>query len=587
MWHHYDISFSNLGRDIHSKVYLLLESFLNIKLIVKIYEKERHQFYEKEKEILEILNNKLKNNENRINFFPMYKNIIYSPNMFTIPEEIRDNNLEFLFFDYLPNLSLSDYLIDDYIIDLKKEIKEIHAKYLCYKLLMIIKNLHESNICHNAIDTSNILFDENYDPKLIHFSEANIIEKKTSLNKDFFKLGQTLAKIISLGKIESIVYNKKEKALKFKLFKQNKLEDESKFWEKLKITDDIDISGQFINFFHLLINSKISNNLIEIEEIMKNEWLNEVNNNLVISQKNFENDFKIMNDKIIGNRNLENKIEVDINNIININKKEDNNLKYYNFDYYKNEIQNQQNPFINNYNSMNNIATNLNNMMMMDNNIFNNINLTNNNNMNFNNNNIMMANNDNEAYLSGNQLMMIKDNMNINKINNYNLNYFNKINQFQKGLTENNFNKKTKKNDYNIFELNIKNIDKTEQEIKNALIFFMQTFRRQLITKFHILVDSVNEKNISFNINGFIFPYNYDDYDEIIFLDEKFEQIAKFGLKYQIKVKLLKKFVYKYYMVFEGINIDKEYFFRYIKDFKDIAKALLKSKYNNNNYLFK
>ena len=115
----------------------------------------------------------------------------------------------------------------------------------------------------------------------------------------------------------------------------------------------------------------------------------------------------------------------------------------------------------------------------------------------------------------------------------------------------------------------------------------MQTFRRQLITKFHILVDSVNEKNISFNINGFIFPYNYNNYDEIIFLDEKFEQIAKFGLKYQIKVKLLKKFVYKYYMVFEGINIDKEYFFRYIKDFKDIAKALLKGKYNNNNYLFK
>ena len=255
-------------------------------------------------------------------------------------------------FDYLPNLSLSDYLIDDYLIDLKKEIKEIHAKYLCYKLLMIIKNLHESNICHNAIDTSNILFDENYNPKLIHFSEANIIKKKTSLNKDFFKLGQTLAKIISLGKLESIVYNKKEKALKIKLFKQNKLEDESKFWEKLKIIDDIDISEQFINFFHLLINSKISNNLIEIEEIMKNEWLNEVNNNLVISQKNFENDFKIMNDKIISNRNLENKIEVDINNIININKKEDNHLNYYNFDYYKNIIQKNYNEIMPNYYSL-------------------------------------------------------------------------------------------------------------------------------------------------------------------------------------------------------------------------------------------
>ena len=145
----------------------------------------------------------------------------------------------------------------------------------------------------------------------------------------------------------------------------------------------------------------------------------------------------------------------------------------------------------------------------------------------------------------------------------------------------------TKNNYYNILELNIKNFDKTEQEIKNALIIFMKTFRVEILKNFHILVDFVNEKNISFNINGFILPYNYDDYDEIIFLDEKFERIAKFGLKYQIEVKIIKKFIDKYYMIFNGINIDKEYFYRYIKDFKYIAKTLLKGKYSNNNYLFK
>ena len=118
---------------------------------------------------------------------------------------------------------------------------------------MAIKNLHEKNICHNAINISNILFDENYNPKIIHFSEANIIEKKTLLNNDLFNLGQTLAKIISLGKLESIIYNKKSKVFKIKEFNKDKLEEESIFWQKIKIIDNIIISEQFINFFHLLI----------------------------------------------------------------------------------------------------------------------------------------------------------------------------------------------------------------------------------------------------------------------------------------------------------------------------------------------
>ena len=680
MWHNYDTSFPQLGRNIHSKVYLLSKAFLNDKIVVKIYEKERQKYFKNEKKILDILNNKYENNENNNenknnNFFPMYKEILYNFNLFKIPKEIKGGDLEFLFFDYLPNLSLLDY-----IIDIKKGIKEIHIKFLCYKLLLAIKNLREKNICHNAINISNILFDENYNPKIIHFSEANIIEKKTLLNNDFFRLGQTIAKIISFGKLESIIYNKKSKRFKIKLFNQEKLEDESKFWKKLKINDDnIVISEQFINFFHLLIYSKISNNKIDIDEIMKNEFLNEVNNNLDAHQKNFENDFKIMKEKILEIRNEENKIEININDIINAFKKEDDHLIYnyinsdlkinpnktiqpafdniinqqnIQFNYNDNSMNNSMSIIQNNISENNNIYNNMaihnnimpnnisfnnmnmqnnimpnnisfNNMAMhnniMQNNIsFNNMNMNNQNNMDMginnytynsdtinmnninninSNNNIMMNNNnnynklmnDNEEYLSGNQIDMRKDNMDMikynNMTNNYNMDYFNKnisLNQRMQNYLKS---KITKNNYYNILELNIKNFDKTEQEIKNALIFFMKTFRGELITKLHILVDSVNEENISFIINGFILPYNYDDYDEIIFLDEKFEQIAKFGLKYQIEVKIIKKFINKYYMIFSGINIDKEYFYRHIKDFKDIAKTLLKGKYINNNYL--
>ena len=144
--------------------------------------------------------------------------------MFRIPKEIKGDDLEFLFFDFLPNLSL-----EDYIIETKKEIKEIHAKYLCYKLLMIIKNLKENNISHNNINISNIFFDDNFNPKLIHFSEANIINKiknKNLINYDLYKLGETLAKIVSLGKLETIIYNKKENVFKIKLFNQSKFVEE-------------------------------------------------------------------------------------------------------------------------------------------------------------------------------------------------------------------------------------------------------------------------------------------------------------------------------------------------------------------------
>ena len=513
----------------------------------------------------------------------MYREILYNPNMFTIPKEIKGNDLEFLFFDYLPNLSLLDYLID-----IKKGIKEIHIKYLCYKLLMAIKNLHENNICHNAINISNILFDDNYDPKIIHFSEAKIIWKKTLLNNDLFRLGQTLAKIISLGKLESIVYNKKTKIFKIKSINKAELEEEATFWKKLKITDNIYISEQFTNFFHLLIDTKISNNLIEIEEIMKNKWLNEVNYNLVICQKNFENDFKIMHETIMENRNEENKIEIDINNIININQKKDNNLSYNYFNNNLNMIPNMKmQPMNNNYNSLNNNMNIFYNNMMTNNNKYNNNNTMMNNNIY---NNIIMNNSqhnnnaicDHKDYLGSDQLIMEEDDIKMNKYNNMtnnlNMNYFNK-NIFLNPEMEIDLISKIKRNNvYNILELNIKNYYKTEKDIKYALVYFMKAFRYVLINTFHIHADYVNEDNISFNIKGFKIPFNHDDHDEIIFLDEKFEQIVKYGLNYQIKVKIIQQFIYQYYMVFEGINFDKEYFYRYIKEFKVIAKALLKGR---------
>ena len=180
----------------------------------------------------------------------MFKNMDYYPNMFTIPNEVRGFSLKFLFYDYLPKLSLSNYISQS-----GEKINEIHAKYICYQLLISIGKLHANNICHNNIDTSNIMFDNDLNLKIIHFCEANIINEnidKYKFNIDFFGIGKILIKLITLGQFDSIIYNKKKKAYQIFSNKTNLIKgkdlitiEESNFLEKIKNLFNVNISKQF------------------------------------------------------------------------------------------------------------------------------------------------------------------------------------------------------------------------------------------------------------------------------------------------------------------------------------------------------
>ena len=199
----YQIITNQLGKDKHSKVYKIKGNLSGIELILKIYEDSRFIFYNNETNILNLINQNY-NGQDNTNFFLMYKNINFNQNLFSIPEEIKGTNLEFLFYNFLPKLSLFDYLTN-----IDNKIKEIHAKYLCYKLLKEIDKLHSIDISHNKIDISNIMFDDEFNIKIIHFSEANIIKDKYDQNKDLFSLGQNLAKILSSKKFSTINYSSK------------------------------------------------------------------------------------------------------------------------------------------------------------------------------------------------------------------------------------------------------------------------------------------------------------------------------------------------------------------------------------------
>ena len=128
----YKISKDQLGKNIHSKVYIIKENISGKEYIVKIYEAPKIINYKNERNILDILNSMNLTQEKT--FFIMYKNMNYNPVMFQIPKEVKGFNHQFLFYDYLSKLSLLDYI--NFFVENKKE---IYAKYLCYKLLVAIE----------------------------------------------------------------------------------------------------------------------------------------------------------------------------------------------------------------------------------------------------------------------------------------------------------------------------------------------------------------------------------------------------------------------------------------------------------------
>ena len=571
----YTLNPNQLGRDIHSKVYLLKDNTLNKELIIKIYEQERYEYYKTEKKFLDILKHSENEFDYKKNFFIMYKEINIDINNIELPKEINgNNNLEFLFYDYLSKLSLFDY-----IIDAKEYIKERHAKFICYELLMIIKNIQKIKICLNNINISNIMFDDNFDIKLIHFSEADIIteknvknvknekneknekkekkeKNKSNINNDLFELGQTLAKIITLGKFMSINYNEKENVYKIKSNNQKKSENELIFWKNIKIIDNNNIiSEQFIKFFNELISSKKSNEFKDINELLKNEWLNDINKDLINNQINFKNDFKKMYEIIIDNREKENKINVDVNDLLNLEKKEkDSSI----FDYFKNYFSIEDFEDYSNFQSQilgeichDEKICNVKRDKIMEN-------------------EIIFENKKEKMKKKGKKILFKTEIINLNKMAKINLD--NKI--------------KPKKGDFNYLEINIINNNQNKDvkgELKNLLKDFIQEIKSNVTKENDIYIE--NEKETSFDICYKIYSdfYCFDyEYNKILFLDEKYEKKIKNDREFKIKVKLIEgNNSNQYYLIFEGVSVDKEEFYEKVKSLKETIKSLFKNKLNN------
>ena len=311
----YQISEFTLGSNKNSQVYKLTSS--NELLIAKIYDDSKKEKYEKEKEILTEIKTNIPNNE----VFIKLKDIVYYQGMFEYP--LRDTIYHnCLFFDFLPKFSLLDYISQNV-----NQIYEIYAKYIAYKLLIAIETLKQNNISHNKLDIGKIMFDEKFNLKLIHFSDANWIKDKNEKYIDLFGLGQILIKLLSLGRCKAISYDKKSKLFyilinfEMSIRSQKKYLKLSEFWKSLETTN-INISQKFISFFFQLISTRITNQDPNIKQFINNEWLTEVISDIEYYETEFKNYFNNLYKRIIEDSEIDNKIEIDIKDIIKINSKE-------------------------------------------------------------------------------------------------------------------------------------------------------------------------------------------------------------------------------------------------------------------------
>jgi serine/threonine protein kinase len=300
----YEICSNQIGNGHFGKVYKIkkVEPPFSI-LIGKIFEPSNREIYEKEKYIFSKLNNdKSLDND--------YLVQISQNNIHLSISDIVNFNSRYLVFEDLFHGALCDYL---YILQDINKIKEKYVKLICYKLLKALKKCHENDICHNKIDIKNIMLDKDFNPKIIHFSEATLDNK--SYKKDFVGLGLVLAKLITSGYFNSIGYSKKQNAyfIKTNNVKNSKnLLEESIFWNLIETTHNIKVSKEFKAFFDNLLKSK---NDLNINELINNEWLKEVEINQNKIEKNFKKDFEKYYNIIIDSKKCK-IFDIDLSSIL-------------------------------------------------------------------------------------------------------------------------------------------------------------------------------------------------------------------------------------------------------------------------------
>ena len=251
----FSIISNQIGCGSLGKVYLIKEigSQNNI-LIAKIFDAEYLAQYNNEKEILDSLSS----NDVHNNYIIKIKNININ-----LEGDIPYNN-HFIIFDYLKNGNLSKYLIK---MDLYTPIPQDYVKLICFKLLKALNVIHNNDISHNKMDLNNIIFDNDFNPIVIHFSEAKRNNNGNFID-DFKGLGKILAKLMTNGKFQNYEFYKKKKCYVI-IDNAKKMYNAKNYWKFYGNNENIVIPQEFIDLFNILM----SNKPINIDDLINSQWL--------------------------------------------------------------------------------------------------------------------------------------------------------------------------------------------------------------------------------------------------------------------------------------------------------------------------
>ena len=278
--------------------------------IIKIFEDQGYDHYIREKNILLDLSHNNNPNDN---------DYIIKLNNDEIILDFMDNfsqDSNYLVFDYLKHGNLNEYL---YNMEKYTPFSEKFIKIIGYKLLKGLKKIHDNQICHNKIELKNIMFDDDFNPIIIHFSEAT--RNNTNYRKDFVGLAEILGQLMTSGKMINIKYEQKHFVIIDSLHHKIK---EKAFWALNK-----NVSPQFINLFNLLVKSKKP---LIIDDLLNNEWFNDIKNN-DDNVKKIEEDLKIYLNSRYEGILLLNQItmpSIDINSILNSQSSNSNDNSLFN-----------------------------------------------------------------------------------------------------------------------------------------------------------------------------------------------------------------------------------------------------------------
>ena len=280
-----------LGNGLTCKCYLghKLSQENSESFAIKIFDPQYYQYYLNEVNIL----SKLSNHDNIIKIYTNGEGFIMplTQNENNNNDENLKNKIYFEVMEYAENGELKDY-----VIDTKSRFPEKISAKIFYKIVSVVKYLHDNNITHCDIKPENILMCKNFIPKLNDFGFSHLFEEKNGekdwtlfnfcgsviysgpeirraykgydgIKNDIYSLGMLLF-VITIGDFPFHKASFSDEKYKY-IIKKNY----DRFWECFK---GLEISDEFKDLINKLI-CITPNQRLEIDKILEHPWVKKYN----------------------------------------------------------------------------------------------------------------------------------------------------------------------------------------------------------------------------------------------------------------------------------------------------------------------